>query len=352
MQVTRRTLNSRASMKTEWDKLSMISGVDIQRNKHAGQMSMGAETPPLFTNMAFESYGAFTELNYQFNDANKIVSGIRFDQTKIDEFNKDGTANQRKETLPSGFVRLENDMTEHGLKSYVGVGYVERVPDYWELFSTTYAKPNVTAFDGLKNEKTTQLDIGTQFEHGAFSAWASGYAGLINDFILMTYIDGKANSRNVDATIAGAEAGIAYQFNDAIQADVSTMYAWGKNTTNNTALPQIAPLEGRVNLRYVQDKYNVGLLWRVVASQDRISKNEGNIVGFDTGKSSSFNVLAINATYNLTSGVDLSVGIDNLLDQNYAEHLNKLGNAGVGLAADQQFNNIGRNYWARMSMKF
>lgn len=352
MQVTRRTLNSRASMKTEWDKLSMISGVDIQRNKHAGQMSMGAETPPLFTNMAFESYGAFTELNYQFNDANKIVSGVRFDQTKIDEFNKDGTANQRKETLPSGFIRLENDMTEHGLKSYVGVGYVERVPDYWELFSTTYAKPNVTAFDGLKNEKTAQLDIGTQFEHGAFSAWASGYAGLINDFILMTYIDKKANSRNVDATIAGAEAGIAYQFNDAIQADVSTMYAWGKNTTNNTALPQIAPLEGRVNLRYVQDKYNLGLLWRVVASQDRISKNEGNIVGFDTGKSSSFNVLAINATYNLTSGVDLSVGIDNLLDQNYAEHLNKLGNAGVGLAADQQFNNIGRNYWARMSMKF
>ena len=37
-----------------------------------------------------------------------------------------------------------------------------------------------------------------------------------------------ADSRNVDAAIAGAEAGIGYQFTDAIQADISAMYAWGK----------------------------------------------------------------------------------------------------------------------------
>ncbi len=36
------------------------------------------------------------------------------------------------------------------------------------------------------------------------------------------------------------------------------MYAWGENTTDNKALPQIAPLEGRFNLRYVQDKYTFG----------------------------------------------------------------------------------------------
>ena len=50
--------------------------------------------------------------------------------------------------------------------------------------------------------------------------------------------------------------------------------------------------------------------------------------------------------------MDLSVGIDNVLDKAYTEHLNKLGDAGTGLAATEQFNNIGRNYWARISMKF
>ena len=50
--------------------------------------------------------------------------------------------------------------------------------------------------------------------------------------------------------------------------------------------------------------------------------------------------------------LDLSVGIDNVLNKNYAEHLNKLGSSGFGYAATEQFNNIGRNYWARISMKF
>ncbi|MEG2695908.1 MAG: TonB-dependent receptor, partial [Acinetobacter sp.] len=146
----------------------------------------------------------------------------------------------------------------------------------------------------------------------------------------------EAQSRNVDATIAGAEAGVAYQLTDQIQADISAMYAWGENTTDQTALPQIAPLEGRFNLRYVQEKYNLGLLWRVVAAQD----------------SKGFGTLSLNGTYNIQKDLDLSVGIDNVLNKNYAEHLNKLGSSGFGYAATEQFNNIGRNYWARISMKF
>lgn len=380
MQVTRRSVNARASMTTEWDNFSLITGIDSQFNKHGRNMIMFAMpnmNTPSYMDMKFESYGAFGELTYQINDANKLVTGARVDQSKLSKY--DDSSNHtatRKETLPSAFVRLENTVKEHDLKNYIGVGYVERIPDYWELFSSNdYSSRHETTdkltspFSTLKNEKTLQLDLGTQFEHGDFSAWASAYAGLVKDYILISnhqvqkpldttvpnpkveYVK-KPFSRNVDATIAGAEAGLGYQFTDQIQADVSAMYAWGKNTTDHTALPQIAPLEGRFNLRYVEDKYNVGLLWRVVAKQDRISKDEGTIVGYDLGKSKSFNTLSLNATYNLTQDVDLSVGIDNLFDKAYAEHLNKLGSAGVGLIGNEQFNNIGRNYWARMSMKF
>jgi iron complex outermembrane receptor protein len=37
----------------------------------------------LATNMEFESYGAFGELSYQFNDQHKLVTA-RVDQAKID----------------------------------------------------------------------------------------------------------------------------------------------------------------------------------------------------------------------------------------------------------------------------
>jgi iron complex outermembrane receptor protein len=368
MQVTRRTLNSRLAMTSEWDKLSLITGVDSQLNKHGGSMSsptMPSMNVAFREDMRFQSYGAFGEMTYQFNDAYKLVTGARIDQVKIDALKLN---DQRKETLPSAFIRLENQYPEHNAKSYIGLGYVERVPDYWELFSTAHGNTGMSkpTFNDLNTEKTLQLDLGYQYQHDALSVWTSAYAGLINDFILLSYHNHpkagmgghdhgssfSAGAKNVDATIAGAEAGIGYQFTDAIQADLSAMYAWGENTDTHKPLPQIAPLEGRLNLRYVQDKYSLGLLWRAVAKQDRISLNQGNIVGYDTGESKSFTTLALNASYNIQKDLNLAVGVDNVLDKTYTEHLNKLGVGADGQVGTQQFNNTGRNYWARISMKF
>lgn len=362
MQVTRRTLNSRLAVTSEWDKLSLITGVDTQQNHHAGSMKSMMMNMPLTTNMKFNSYGAFGELGYKLNDRYKLVSGARIDQVKIEalQLNDD-----RKETLPSAFIRLESQHPEHDAKTYIGLGYVERVPDYWELFSTAHGNSGMPTptFNDLDTEKTLQLDLGYQHQHGALKSWASAYAGLVNDYILMSYHNHatgghghgssfSASAKNVDATIAGAEAGIGYDFTDAIQADVSAMYAWGENTDTHKPLPQIAPLEGRLNVRYVQDKYTFGLLWRVVAKQDRISLHQGNIVGYDMNESKSFNTLALNASYNLAKDINIAVGVDNVFDKAYTEHLNKAGSSGFGFASEEQFNNIGRNYWARMSMKF
>ena len=366
MQVTRRTLNSRLALTSEWSKWSLMTGVDSQFNKHGGAMTspiMPAMNVAFSSDMRFQSYGGFGELAYQFSDQNKLVMGARIDHVEIDALR---LQDKRTETLPSAFIRLENQHPEHDVKTYIGLGYVERVPDYWELFSTTHGNSgmSVPSFNNLDTEKTLQLDLGYQYQHGAFNSWASAYAGLIKDYILISYHDHpntsmhshgasfSAGAKNVDATIAGTEAGLGYQFNDAWQADISAMYAWGKNTSDDTALPQIAPLEGRVNLRYVQDKYNLGVLGRVVAAQNRISKNQGNIVGYDLKPSVGFTTVSLNGSYHIRDGVDFVVGVDNLLDKNYSEHLNKLGDAGLGLAATEQFNNIGRNYWARISMKF
>ena len=364
MQVTRRTLNSRFVVTSEWDKFSLITGLDSQFNKHGGDMkmyAMPAMSTPFALNMKFQSYGGFGELSYQLNDNYKLVTGARVDQVKIDALK---LKQERNETLPSGFIRLENQHPHHDAKTYVGLGYVERVPDYWELFSTAYGNTGMPTptFNDLNTEKTLQLDFGYQHEHGALSSWVSGYAGLIKDFILMRYepvssgmghgSSMQVSAQNVDATIAGAEAGIAYQFGDHLQADVSAMYAWGKNTSDHQPLAQISPLEGRINLRYIQDKYTLGAYWRVVAKQNRVALNEGNIVGYDLKESAGFGTLSLNGTYHLYDGIDLSVGIDNVFNKAYTEHLNKLGDAGTGLSATEQFNNIGRNYWARISMKF
>jgi len=359
MTVTRRTLNGRLAVTNEWENIQLISGLDTQNNEHSISKTtdgVSYQNLPRMTDMEFQSIGAFGELTYDLGNDNQFVTGLRLDQIDVDAVQSNQS---RQQLLPSGFLRFENIHPEHeDGKTYIGLGYVERMPDYWELFSPKSGNGNANTFKNIDTEKTLQLDVGYQHSHGKFNSWASAYAGLINDYVLTTYrptgMMGRleAHSRNVDATIAGAEAGIGYQLTDAIQADVSAMYAWGENTTDNMPLPQISPLEARVNLRYIQDKYNFGLLWRVVDGQNRISKNEGNIVGYDLQPSAGFSTLSLNGTYNLAEDIDLSVGIDNVLDKTYTEHLNKMGNAGVGLAANEQFNNMGRNYWARISMKF
>ncbi|WP_407412539.1 TonB-dependent copper receptor [Acinetobacter sp.] len=364
--VARKTLNARLAMTQEWDNIDLITGIDTQNNEHSirktdAMQGIAYQDQPRMTDMKFQSFGGFGELTYHFDDENRLVSGVRIDQVEVkDQRNVTASLDkQREHTLFSGFVRFENTHPDHDDgKTYIGLGYVERMPDYWELFSPKSGNGQANTFNQIDTEKTFQLDLGYQHQYSGFNSWASAYVGLIQDYILTTYLPTGANqaleahSRNVDATIAGAEAGVGYQFSDAIQADVSAMYAWGENTSNNTPLPQISPLEGRINLRYVQDNYNLGLLWRIVDGQSRISEREGNIVGYDVKKSTGFGTLSLNGTYKLAQDVDLSVGIDNVLNKTYAEHLNKLGNAGLGFAATEQFNNIGRNYWARLSMKF
>lgn len=352
--VARKTLNARVAMTSEWEKVKLISGIDTQNNEHSIRKTtdgVSYQNMPRMTDMEFQSIGAFGELSYDLGNDNQFVTGLRLDQVDVDAVQ---SQQSRKQLLPSAFLRFENIHPEHeDGKTYIGLGYVERMPDYWELFSPVSGNGNPNTFKNIDTEKTVQLDLGYQHAHGNLSSWASAYTGLIQDFILTKYnADDKTETRNVDAVIAGAEAGVGYQFTDAIQADVSAMYAWGKNTTDHTPLPQIAPLEARVNLRYIQENYTLGAYWRLVDSQNRISEREGNIVGYDHKQSAGFGTLSLNGTYRVNEGVDLSVGVDNVFDRTYTEHLNKMGNAGVGLAANEQFNNMGRNYWARISMKF
>ena len=83
---------------------------------------------------------------------------------------------------------------------------------------TTYKM--VDNLNNLNNERTAQLISVCKAEHGAWSTWASVYAGLIKDFIPLEYNTPdkkKPLARNVDATIAGAEA-VGYQFTNHFQA--------------------------------------------------------------------------------------------------------------------------------------
>ena len=367
--VDRRTLGARIKATWRWADYQLISGIDAQTNEHRKRMGMGVDTykdQRWNKDADFHNYGAFGELTWYAAERDRVITGARLDRASAKDYRAtlgskmmsrpNPTLDKtRADTLPSGFVRYEHDLADSPTTVYAGLGHAQRFPDYWELFSPSSGPAgSANAFDAIKPEKTTQLDAGLQYKTQTLDAWASVYAGEIRDYILFDYAKGSSQAQNINARVMGGELGAAYQLTSNWKADATLAYAWGKNTTDGKALPQMPPLDTRLGLTYSEDDWSAGALWRVVARQDRIDRNAGNVVGKDYEKSAGFGVFSFNGAYRLNKNLKVSAGVDNLLNKNYSEHLNMAGNAGYGYPANDPtpINEPGRTLWTKVDVSF
>ncbi|PAK02847.1 TonB-dependent copper receptor [Burkholderia ubonensis] len=369
-EVRRRTLGARAAATFRFsDDFKLVAGVDAQSNRLDSRSAMGRQNyadKPWNAQTTMWNAGAFSELTWYASDASRVIGGARVDYASARDKRPTtggmmGKPNptfddDRSRVLPSGFIRYERDLTALPVTWYAGIGHAERFPDYWELFSATRGPAGaVNAFSAVKPEKTTQLDIGAQYRSERLDAWVSAYAGYVQDFILFNYAAGMMGSTtqatNVNAQIMGGEAGVAWRPVAPLRVETSLAYAWGRNVATGDPLPQMPPLEARFGVEYTRGAWSAGGLWRVVASQHRYALNEGNVVGKDFGPSAGFGVLSLHAQYNVSKTVQVSVGVDNVLNKAYTEHLNLAGNAGFGYAANTPVTEPGRTAWVRVSAK-
>ncbi len=377
-QVDRRTVGGRWAATWKWEDIELVTGVDALRSEHRERNSTYDMMSDVYTDTdAFarskdaveHNYGAFAEMTWYAAERSRVVTGARLDRTSAKDYRQtistmsmsmpNPTADDtRADTLPSGFARYEYDLADSPTTLYAGIGHVQRFPDYWELFSAGSGPTGSrNAFDGVKPEKTTQLDFGAQYNGADFQAWASGYVGQVRDFILFDYstdMMGMSTSKayNVDARIMGGELGFAYRLAPNWKTDATLAYAWGKNSSDGQALPQMPPLESKLGLTYEQNAWSAGALWRMVGAQNRVAEGKGNVVGQDFGKSAGFGVFSLNGSYRISKQLKVSTGVDNLFDKNYAEHLNLAGDAGFGFPGDRALNEPGRTFWTKVDFSF
>ncbi|QTO51261.1 TonB-dependent copper receptor [Burkholderia latens] len=370
-EVRRRTFGARAAATLRFgDDFKLVTGVDAQSNRLDSRSAMGRQNygdQPWNAQATMWNAGAFGELTWYASDTARVIGGARVDygsardkrattrgmmtSTPNPTFDDD-----RARVLPSGFVRYERDLASLPVTWYAGIGHAQRYPDYWELFSAKRGPAgSINAFSAVQPEKTTQLDIGAQYRSDRVDAWVSAYAGYVQDYILFNYAHGMmgptTQATNVNAQIMGGEAGMSWRPVAPLRIDTSLAYAWGRNATSGDPLPQMPPLEARVGLEYTRGAWSAGGLWRVVAPQHRYALNEGNVVGKDFGPSAGFGVLSVHAQYNVSKKVQISVGVDNVLNKAYTEHLNLAGNAGFGYPANAPLMEPGRTAWLRVSAK-
>ena len=165
----------------------MTGGLDFQQSRHRGRS--GTDTNS-YRNQSWEkdaefsNVGLFSELTWRASEHGRLIGGARVDRASAKDFRPttghmmmmpNPTAGERRDsTLPSGFLRYEQDLESLPATWYVGLGHVQRFPDYWELFSPGMGPAgSVNAFDVIKPEKTTQLDVGMQYRGDKVDAWVS-----------------------------------------------------------------------------------------------------------------------------------------------------------------------------------
>lgn len=348
--------------------LSLTTGADTQRSRHRGRRGTAQtsfEKQPWNRNATFTDTGIFGEMTWRPGQAHRWIGGARLDRADIKDWRgttskaspRPSAGRHRRDTLPAGFLRYEYDVASVPATWYVGVGHVERFPDYWELFAPGRGPSgSANAFQGVKPERTTQLDFGAQYRTRDTNAWFSAYLGRVQDYILFRYAPagmiGSTQATNVKARILGGEFGLSQVMSPTWTAAATLAYSWAQNAESNKPLPQTPPLEGRLMATYDDGTWTAGVLWRLVATQHRYANNQGNAAGRDWGASHGFGVLSMNVGYAFTPNAHLTLGIDNVFNKTYREHLNRAGNPAFGYAGNIGFNEPGRAVWARLGLMY
>ena len=252
-------------------------GVDRRADGHGSWMAMMAQkTSEATANSALASasltkdyqsqiHGLYGEWTHRLPSNAQLVSGLRADFWDADRFNSmPAFSGNNKETLKSGFIRWEKDLTDLSAKTYVGYGLSERPMDYWE--ATKYN--GITANSSLDTEKTHQIDAGLLWNSSKAKGSISAFYAKVDDYIL-TY-SGSSNSDrvaneaqvmgmgsyygsgNVQATRYGAEVDVAYQLTPFMKLTGSAAYVHADNDTHDVPLAQTPPLEVKLGLDYTQ----------------------------------------------------------------------------------------------------
>ena len=152
----------------------------------------------------------------------------------------------------------------------------------------------------------------------------------IDDYILQYIVDdrfpcphGPCNLRgfrNIDhAALIGLDLGLRYAVREDLTVSAAFAYVHAENEADNTALPEIPPLEGRLGVRYEHADWGVWLhpTVRLVQSQHRIDSafGENTTPGFVTAD--------LSAGWRFLGRHELTINVVNLFDKNYYEHMTR-----------------------------
>ena len=237
------------------------------------------------------------------------------------------------ETNLSGALTLAVPLAPEWLLS-MGVGSVVRTADPLERYADRFpASKAQTAAEFVGNptldpERSTQVDVWLEANYARIAFDVNGFYRQMDNYITLEPTDiGRMlplspptvfRYVNGEATFYGFEASVAVALMEALTANVSTSYLWGEDAALDEPALGVSPFETGFGLRYEtrDGRFFVEGVMHAVAEQDRVAATRGEIAteGYITADA--------RAGLEVSRGVSLLLGVTNLTDEEYVNHLN------------------------------
>ena len=367
-------------------------GLDLEIQRHDGQRMMGTPTAlntldslvwPEATSTRVGGYG---ELECRTGPWRSAV-GVRLDVVGSRADARDGTlgmgkltprqlyrtyygteGDARQELLPGAVVRSERRLGGHATVG-LSLGRTMRAADINERFlamngmgmtPAAVAAGRWVGNPDLAAEVHHQQRLtGTWRDPGVLEVSATAFADRVHQHIHrdrargqdgVVRSDGATIYHNTEALYLGSGLGADWRFLPAVSLGTTVDQVWAKDLTSDLPLAQIPPLSGQVTLRghLLDERLIPAATTRWAARQHRVDDAVATGSGIDPGQTPGWAVLDLRLTWIQPGLGEAAIGVDNLLDLTYADHLAK-GNGFDPTVA--RVDEPGRSLWASVEWR-
>ncbi|MCG6118265.1 MAG: TonB-dependent receptor [Aquimonas sp.] len=313
---------------------------------------LGMRNALLWPQAELKRRGLFVEASGPLTSASNLTAGLRLDRFDADalrareqvsvavaapvEFYRAyyGSAETRFKDDGLGLlVRIDHALDER-LRVFSGLSRSVRAADSTERYIASTSGMDAMRWIGnpaLANEVHHQFDAGLVWNTAATRYSVVAYLGRVDDYILRDRARGQEGVllsdratvyRNVQADLRGVEFEAEWILSNGLRIEAQIDHVRGKNRSDNRALAQIAPLSFALGMRRTTSLGEFSLRLRGADRQSRVDDSAATGSGLDARATPGWAVLDVG--WSLERGAHrLRLGIDNVFDRAYAEHLNR-----------------------------
>ncbi len=311
----------------------------------------------LWPDTRLSDLGLFAEVSRPLASHLTVRVGVRGDWIHSEARAGDGASGLAGRTVIDTFVAANGpdgadlDQTDLEVGGNLRLGY--QANDRWELYTalgTAARAPDATeryavfgpapggwrvGNPALTDERSFEADLGAKGSTGPLSLDASVFVNRVDNYVLASLLPGiptpdgaplKGYANLDHALLYGGEITAAWALTDTWQMSANASYTEGVNGDTDGHLAEIAPLTGRVEVRYDDPE---GRFWAAAGSDWAAPQTRAD-GAFGEDDSPGYAVIDLGGGWQINERIKLTCKVANLLDRTYHRHLTREALAAVG----------------------